>query len=219
MRPHRTATAILCLTSIACATTKRPETVWRNTVDENRNYVRDSQECQIIARALVPSGISPMLTLVFYQTEWSRCMNGRDWYEVAASSIAKPAGPSLPSETTQNSRWMITSRHTDYTTYLDTSRIEREGGSSFAIWTRTDYASPQQDGAHRYWRLVARENYDCAAQRTRITNIALYGQKGEVLTMTQNPDMSWINPAPETHSEAMLRTLCPLYLRSPLRNK
>jgi hypothetical protein len=192
----------------ACATTQ-PKTMWQNTSGTSRNYVRDSQECEVIANALVPAVANPFLKLAFYKSEWSRCMNGRDWQEVSAP-VARSSSPLSTPTVAIEPRWLQLSRTSELTSYIDTTRIET-APHVVSVWVRADYRSVQSVEGVSFTRMVTRREYDCAASLTRFTAVAVYNSAGTVLAAEQYPTAEWTSPIPESSDEAMLRGLCKLF--------
>ena len=192
----------------ACATAQQPKTLWRNTSSTQRYYARDSQECEIIANALVPAAGNPFLKLAFYKSEWSRCMNGRGWEEVSAASVAQQPKPASISVAVVAARWLQLSRTPELTSYLDTTRIERTPTHIVSVWVRADYSSLQSVEGIHFTRMVTRREYDCAARLTRFTAVAVYDDAGTVLRAEQYDSARWTSPVPESSDEAMLQALC-----------
>jgi hypothetical protein len=198
---------IATLASVCCATAQ-PETVWRNAVDPRRNYVHDSQECEVIANALVASIASPLYRLAFYNKQWDRCMVGRDWEEVLAKApTPNSAGlASLPDGV--DPRWMRITQSADVSSYLDTTRIDRRPDGVVAVWVSAQYATTQDAGGFRFQKMISHREYDCAHQRTRVTAVAIYDAGQKPITSAQLDAAQWIDPIPESSDEAMLRGLC-----------
>jgi hypothetical protein len=192
---------------IGCATTHQSDTVWTNTSGPEHNYVHDSQECEVIANALVPVVANPFLKLGFYKSEWSRCMTGRNWQEVSRTPVpGTPGAHSTP--VTVEPRWLQLSRTPELTSYIDTTRIERSPTRVVSVWVRADYSSVQSVERIAFTRMVTRREYDCAAGLTRFTAVAVYDDAGTVLRAEQYPTAQWTSPVPESSDEAMLRGLC-----------
>lgn len=195
------------LLSAACAARHQPGTVWQNTSGTSRNYGRDSQECEVIAKALVPNVANLYLKLALYKSEWSRCMNGRDWQEVTAP-VAESAPPLAKPAAVVEPRWLQLSKTAELTSYIDTTRIVRSPSRVVSVWVRADYRNVQTVEGISFTRMVTRREYDCAATLTRFTAVAVYDNAGTVLRAEQYPDAQWTSPVPESSDEAMLRGLC-----------
>ena len=192
----------------ACATAQQPKTQWRNNSSPEHNYVRDSQECEVIANALVPAAGNPFLKLAFYKSQWSRCMNGRDWEEVSAASVARQPPPASSPVAVVEARWLQLSRTPELTSYVDTTRTEVTATNIVSVWVRADFSSVQSVEGIYFTRMVTRREYDCAARLTRFTAAAVYDNAGTVLREEHYPSAQWTSPVPESSDEAMLRALC-----------
>lgn len=192
-----------------CATAKAPETVWSNAVDPSRNFDRDSQECELIANALMPSSGNPILRLAIYRGEWNRCMGGRNWREVELAQ----ASDSVRTPSVVDARWRQFAQTAELTSYIDTTRIERRTDGTVALWVNEVYSRNQETAGIQYRRLVTHREYDCTRKRTRQTAVAAYDEGQKLITSGQIP-ADWIEPLPESRDEAMLRILCAPATRS-----
>lgn len=200
--------ALIACVTIACVPPK-PATVWRNAVDPQRNYVRDSQECELLAQALSSSVRSPVYRLLLYNREWERCMIGRDWQEVLADNAPPaPASNTAQPETTPDPRWLQLLADDERTEYIDTSRIDRRSDGVVGIWTSTHYKTPRVVGGVRLKRVLTRYEFDCLNSRLRVTNSAAYDEAGALVNSSQEATQ-WAAAVPESRGEVMLRGLCP----------
>src|SRR6185437_778719 len=204
IRGSRNALAVATMTLTACATAHQPQTVWQNPTNPQRNYIGDSQECDLIATALVKgnlSGVSPIYRLAFQNVQWNRCMVGRNWQQVSVSAVSTPPpSPILVTRRAIDDRWKRISETKGRWAYLDTANVIREPNGTLRVWVMTQFDTALVVNSLRIQRFMVREDFDCEQRRTRTLSIAVEDPSGAQQSQAV-PSPVFHDVAPESSDE------------------
>lgn len=105
-------------------------------------------------------------------------------------------------------RWVPAGESGSFDRYLDRTRIDRQGGDVYRVWTRSVYARPQTAASgDEYDNVLSMMDYDCAGHRWRAVQVIQY-LRGAVVWTSDDEVADWEAWIPDSVGETTGETVC-----------